>query len=130
MFRTSNYIQKIQTLSKLNKNTFNKKQLQLCNQAQEFLEGKRSLDFETYRFMKTSYEDEKILKSYETDFITKLFDKKELNDDDYCFIVLNDLNKDAYFKHEVEKYLDKIHERLRCLETVKTERMFLDYHKE
>ena len=130
MFRTNNYIQRIQTISKLSKNSFNQNQIQLCIQAQQFVEGKRSLDFETYRFMKTSYENEKILKPFETEFISKLLKKTEFDDNDYCFIIMNDLKDDAYFKHEVEVYLNKIHQRLRFLEQVQSERNFLQYHKE
>ena len=31
---------------------------------------------------------------------------------------------------KLEKYYDKIHQRLLILETIKAERMFLEYHKE
>ncbi len=130
MFRTNNYIQRIQTLSKFSKNSFNQHQIQLCIQAQQFVEGKRSLDFETYRFMKTSYENEKLLKPYETEYISMLLKKSDINDDDYCFIILNDLKDDAYFKHEIDTYLDKINQKLLFLEQVKAERNFLLYHKE
>jgi hypothetical protein len=130
MFRTNNYIQKIQSLSKLTRSEFVQNQIRLCNQAQQVLEKKRSLDFETYHFMKLTYENPIVLKDYETTYIQELFNKTVINDDDFCFICLNNLEQDAYFKTEVMNYLEVVNKKLKFLERCQAEKMYLEYHKE